>query len=47
MSTGRPELSDRLRDEARRRIAYHEFELEADRRREIERIYAAAERAVE
>ncbi len=43
---GRPLLSERLRDEALRRIAYHEFELDADRRREIERIYAAAERAV-
>jgi trimethylamine---corrinoid protein Co-methyltransferase len=46
ISTGHPQLSDRLRDEARRRIAYHEFELDADRRREIERIYAAAQRAV-
>jgi trimethylamine---corrinoid protein Co-methyltransferase len=42
----RPRLSERLLAEARRRIAAHEFELDPDRRRELERIFAAAERAV-
>jgi trimethylamine--corrinoid protein Co-methyltransferase len=46
IARGRPLLSERLLEEARRRIAAHEFELDADRRREVERIYAAAERAV-
>jgi trimethylamine:corrinoid methyltransferase-like protein len=40
---GQPCLSDRLRDEVRRRIAAHNFELDADRRQEIERIYRAAQ----
>ena len=43
---GTPPLEDRLRDEARQRIARHEYELDADRRHDIERIYAAAEHAV-
>lgn len=43
---GRPLLSGRLHEEVRRRIAAHEFELDADRQREIERIYQAAERKV-
>lgn len=46
MSEGQPRLSDRLKDEVRQRIASHDFELDADRRREIERIYQAAQRAV-
>jgi trimethylamine--corrinoid protein Co-methyltransferase len=46
LSAGEPRLSQRLRDEVRRRIAAHEFELDADRRREIERIYQAACKAV-
>lgn len=41
-----PHLSDRLRAEVRRRIANHDFELDADRRREVERIYRAAEQAI-
>jgi len=43
VSEGQPELSQRLQAEARRRIATHSFELDGDRRREIERIYRAAE----
>jgi trimethylamine:corrinoid methyltransferase-like protein len=43
---GRPELNDRLRDEVRARIARHDFELDADRRRDVERIYRAATEAV-
>lgn len=46
IAKGRPRLSDRLRDEARQRIAGHQFELDADRRQEVERIYAAAQRAI-
>ena len=46
LAAGQPCLSDRLRDEVRRRIAAHDFELDADRRREIERIYQAARSAV-
>jgi trimethylamine--corrinoid protein Co-methyltransferase len=45
-TAGQPRLSDRLRDEVRRRIAAHDFELDRDRRAEIERIYQAARRAV-
>jgi trimethylamine--corrinoid protein Co-methyltransferase len=41
-----PRLSDRLRDEVRRRIAAHDFELDDDRRREIDRIYQAARKTV-
>jgi trimethylamine:corrinoid methyltransferase-like protein len=39
---GRPRLSERLRDEVRRRVAGHDFELAPQRRREIERIYQSA-----
>jgi len=46
LAEGRPRLSDRLRREVRRRIASHEFELDAGRRREIERIYQAARAVV-
>ena len=46
LAQGQPRLSDRLRREVKQRIAGHNFELEAGKRREIERIYAAAERAV-
>jgi trimethylamine--corrinoid protein Co-methyltransferase len=46
MVDGQPHLSDRLRAEVRRRIAGHDFELDADRRREVERIYRAAEAVV-
>jgi len=42
LAAGQPRLSDRLRDEVRRRIAAHDFELDAARRREIERIYQSA-----
>lgn len=43
---GQPRLSGRLRDEVRRRIAAHDFELDADRHREIEQIYRTARKAV-
>jgi trimethylamine:corrinoid methyltransferase-like protein len=43
---GQPRLSDRLRTEVRRRIAKHDFELDAERRREVERIYRRAHEAV-
>jgi trimethylamine:corrinoid methyltransferase-like protein len=46
LAQGQPRLSDRLRDEVRRRIARHDFELAADKRREIERIYQAAQKVV-
>ncbi len=46
LDKGQPRLSDRLREEVRGRIAAHDFELDADRRREIERIYQAAQSAV-
>lgn len=46
LSQDRPSLSARLQAEARRRIAAHHFELDAARRREIERIYASARKAV-
>jgi trimethylamine---corrinoid protein Co-methyltransferase len=42
----RPTLSPRLRQEALRRIAAHTYELEGDRRKEIERIYQAALREI-
>jgi trimethylamine:corrinoid methyltransferase-like protein len=44
---GEPRLADRLRAEVRRRIAAHSFELDPERRREIERIYQAASKAVD
>ena len=43
---GRPNLSQTLRDEVRRRIASHHFELDAERTRAIDDIYAAAVKAV-
>ncbi len=46
LEQGQPKLSNRLRSEARRRIAAHTFVLEAQKRHEIERIYAAAEKTV-
>lgn len=46
LSKGQPALSARLKQEARRRIAAHTFELDAARREEIERIYRAACRVV-
>lgn len=46
LEEGQPGLSDRLRAEARRRIARHHFELDAERKREMERIYSAAENAI-
>jgi trimethylamine--corrinoid protein Co-methyltransferase len=46
LTAGQPRLSERLVDEVRRRIAGHSFELDAGRRREIERIYQAACKAV-
>jgi len=47
LAKGQPRFSDRLRDEVRHRIATHDFELDAGRRREIEQIYQAARAAVE
>jgi trimethylamine:corrinoid methyltransferase-like protein len=46
LEAGQPHLATRLKQEAQRRIAAHDFELDAARRREIERIYAAARQAV-
>lgn len=46
LEAGQPHLSTRLRAEVQRRIAGHDFELDVDRRREIERIAQAAQRAV-
>jgi trimethylamine--corrinoid protein Co-methyltransferase len=46
LADGQPRLSERLKDEVRRRIAAHDFELEPGKRREIERIYRAAQRTV-
>ena len=45
-SKGYSRLPDRLRDEVRRRIAAYNFELDAARRRKIERITSDARRAV-
>ena len=45
-SKGCPYLSDRIRTEVRERIASHEYELDLDRRREVESIYQAARRTV-
>jgi len=47
LTEGQPRFSDRLRDEVRRRIATHDFELDIGRRREIEQIYQAAQAVVE
>lgn len=46
MEQGQPQLSDRLRREVKQRLAGHTFELEEGKRHEIEKIYAAAKRAV-
>ncbi len=46
LTAGQPRLSERLRDEVRQRIAAHDYELDAERRREIERIYQVARKAV-
>jgi hypothetical protein len=46
LAKDQPHLSDRLKDEVRRRIASHSFKLEAGKRREIERIYQAARQVV-
>ena len=46
LSAGQPHLAERLRAEVRRRLAAYEFELDAARRAEIERLYQAARRAV-
>ena len=46
LEQGQPRLSNRLRSEIKQRIAGHRFELEPDKRREIERIYAAAEKTI-
>lgn len=42
LAAGEPRLSARLKDDVRRRIARHDFELDAARRAEIERIYRSA-----
>jgi trimethylamine:corrinoid methyltransferase-like protein len=47
MEHGQPRLGERLRAEVRRRIAAHNFELDAYRRQEIERIYERASRVAE
>jgi trimethylamine:corrinoid methyltransferase-like protein len=44
MREGQVGLGEKLRGEVRRRISGHAYELEAGKRQEIERIYAAAER---
>jgi trimethylamine--corrinoid protein Co-methyltransferase len=46
LEQGQPRLAERLRREALRRIAAHQFELDPAQRREIDRIYAAAQRRV-
>lgn len=46
LAEGQPRLSERLKDEVRRRIAAYDFELEADKRQEIERICQAARKIV-
>ena len=45
-SKGYPHVSDRIRAEVRERIAAHDYELDADRRREIERITQSAREVV-
>ena len=45
-SKGYPHLSQRIRAEVRERIASHNYELDADRRREIERITEDARQVV-
>lgn len=46
LSAGQPRLAERLRAEVQRRLAAYDFELDATRRTEIERLYQAARRAV-
>jgi trimethylamine:corrinoid methyltransferase-like protein len=46
LAAGEPRLSARLRDDVRRRIGRHDFELDRERQAEIERIYLSAMRAV-
>jgi len=46
LAEGQPRLSERLGREVRRRIAAHDFELDGDRRRQVERIYQAARQAI-
>jgi trimethylamine--corrinoid protein Co-methyltransferase len=46
LSKGQPRIGERLREEVKERIATHNYELDADRRREIERIYRSAQQAV-
>jgi trimethylamine:corrinoid methyltransferase-like protein len=46
LEEGQPQLSERLRSEARQRIARHDFELAVHQKREIERVYAAAEKTI-
>ncbi len=46
LNQGQPEMAGRLLAEVRRRIAKHEFELDAVKRADIERIYRAAEREI-
>jgi trimethylamine:corrinoid methyltransferase-like protein len=46
LEDGQPKLSQRFQQEVKMRIARHDFELDQTRRREIERIYATAEKAI-
>jgi len=46
MSQDQPRLSQKLRQEVRQRIAAHSFELDPERRQEIEKIYQSAFQAV-
>jgi trimethylamine---corrinoid protein Co-methyltransferase len=46
LNDGQPDMTDRLRKDALRRIAAHDFELEPGKRAAIEQIYAAAERQI-
>jgi trimethylamine:corrinoid methyltransferase-like protein len=46
LANGQPQLSGQLKKEAQRRIAEHQYELDADRRRAIEEIYAFAKRSL-
>ncbi len=47
INQGRPSLSSRLRADALRRIAEHTYELDGERRREIDRIYQSAVRSIQ
>jgi trimethylamine:corrinoid methyltransferase-like protein len=46
LAKGQPRLSNHLRAEVARRLSAYDFELDADRRREVDRIYRAAQRTV-